>query len=194
MLSLFCALPVVMQAAPAQTPAGAYAFSFPALDGGGDIHLRDYAGKVMLIVNTASQCGFAGQYRGLEALYQSYRARGFVVIGVPCNDFGGQEPGDAATIRDVVTRDYGITFPMTGKISVRGAAAHPFFLWAAGQGEGGLFGSGPKWNFHKYLIDRTGQIAGRFGSTFDPDGPELRAAIEKLLVDHTKPHVPSVAR
>jgi glutathione peroxidase len=165
---------------PPMSVAGAYQFSFTSIDGA-PMPLSDFAGQVVLVVNTASQCGFTGQYKGLQALYEKYRDRGFTVIGVPCNDFGKQEPGDNAVIKDFARTQYGVTFPLTGKTSVTGDDAHPFFGWAAAQKKGALLQSSPKWNFHKFLLDRQGQVFKSYGSQVAPDDKGLTADIEKLL-------------
>lgn len=157
---------------------GAYDFSFNTLMGKKPLPLSDYRGKVIMIVNTASHCGFTVQYAGLEALYQKYKDRGFVIIGVPSNDFGGQEPGSSEEIASFCKINFGVTFPMASKEVVSGDNAHPFYLWA--RKELG-FGSAPKWNFHKYLIDRKGKIIDFFYSTTKPDSKKIADAIEKLL-------------
>ncbi len=131
-----------------------------------------------MIVNTASHCGFTPQYTALEALYNKYKDRGFVIIGVPSNDFGGQEPGSNEEIAKFCKVNFGVTFPMTSKEVVSGDNAHPFFIWA--RNELG-FGSAPKWNFHKYLIDRKGNMVDYFYSTTKPDSKKIEDAIEKLL-------------
>ncbi len=156
----------------------AYDFSFTALAGRKPLPLKDFAGKVLLVVNTASQCGFTGQYEGLETLYQSYKDRGLVIIGVPSNDFGGQEPGSNDEIEQFCRFHYGVTFPMASKESVSGEHAHPFYVWARSSLG---FGSAPQWNFHKYLIDRHGALIDYFYSTTSPDNARLRKAIEKTL-------------
>lgn len=158
----------------------AYDFAFTAIDGA-DLPLSRYRGQVMLIVNTASQCGFTKQYKDLEALYQRYKDQGFVVIGVPCNDFGGQEPASEAVIAEFARKEFGITFPLTQKYSVTGDAAHPFFTWAVAQEKGGFFFSAPRWNFHKFLIDRDGQVLQSFGSQAEPLSQEIVEAVEKAL-------------
>lgn len=162
--------------------AGAYLFSFTSIDGQ-PLPLMNYAGQVILVVNTASQCGFTEQYKDLQALYERYKDRGFVVIGVPCNQFGGQEPGSEATIKDFVQKQFGITFPLTMKADVSGDNTHPFFKWASDQDKGGFLQSSPKWNFHKFLVDRQGQLYGSFGSQVAPQSAEMTAAIEKLLAE-----------
>jgi glutathione peroxidase len=136
-----------------------------------------FEGKVLLVVNTASKCGFTPQYDGLEALYRAYADRGFAVIGFPSNDFMGQEPGSEEEIAEFCRLTYGVQFPMFEKIEVIGEAAHPFYrdlAEAAG-------GRAPGWNFHKYLIDRNGALVADFGSRVRPDDPELVVRIEALL-------------
>lgn len=137
-----------------------------------------FAGKTVLIVNTASECGLTPQYAGLQSLWERYRDRGLVVLGVPSDDFGGQEPGDEAAIQSFCSARYGVDFPMTSKNTVIGGDAHPLYQWVEEQtGEAGT----PKWNFHKYLIDANGELAGLFGSKVAPDDPELIEAVEELL-------------
>ena len=174
---LACAL-----AAPAaaQTPGmsrlTAYAFTFTALDGG-DIRLADFAGKPILVVNTASQCGFTPQYAGLQQLWTRYRVRGLMMIAVPSNDFGGQEPGGAADIKETANHAYGVTFPLAEKAVVKGSSSHPFYKWAASERPLDV----PRWNFHKYLIGRDGHIAAVFATDIEPTDPRVIAAIEKEL-------------
>ncbi len=146
--------------------------------GGEALPLSQFKGKVLLVVNTASECGFTPQYEGLQKLYDTYKDRGLVILGVPSNDFGGQEPGDAKTIAKFCKFNYGVTFPMAGKEVVSGDAAHPFYLWAR-QTLG--FGTAPKWNFHKYLIDRQGHLVDYFNSATSPSSGRLTDAIEKEL-------------
>lgn len=135
-----------------------------------------YAGKVLLVVNTASKCGFTPQYEGLEALHQRLQEKGFAVLGFPANNFMGQEPGTEDEIREFCTLTYGVKFPMFEKVSVKGEDAHPFYreLSAA-------TGQEPGWNFHKYLIDREGKVVGSFGSRVRPDDPALLERIGSLL-------------
>lgn len=155
----------------------AYDFSFETLDGK-PLPLADFKGKPMLIVNTASKCGFTGQYKGLQALYDKYKDKGLVVIGVPSNDFGQQEPGSAGEIKKFCELNYGVTFPMTSKQVVSGDNAHPFYIWAYKKLG---FGTGPKWNFHKYLVDNKGNVVDYFNSTTAPDADNLVAAVEKAI-------------
>lgn len=154
----------------------AFAFRFARLDGG-SIDLADHAGKPILIVNTASLCGYTPQYAGLQELWTRYRARGLLIVGVPSNDFGGQEPGDAAAISATAEGQYGASFPIAAKADVDGDRAHPFYKWAATQRPL----ERPKWNFHKYLIGRNGMIAASFPSAVEPTDPRVIAAIEKEL-------------
>lgn len=162
------------------TIANAYQYDFKGLDGK-PIALSEFKGKPFLVVNTASLCGFTGQYEGLEKLYQTYKDKGFTVIAVPCNDFGGQEPKGEDEIKDFVTKQYGVTFPVTEKYSTKGDDAHPFFTWAASQKKGGMLFSKPRWNFHKFLIDQNGQVAKSFGSQVDPMSKDITSAIDALL-------------
>ena len=168
--------------ASAQTPGlsrmTAYAFSFAGLDGG-DIPLGTHAGNPILVVNTASLCGYTPQYAGLQELWTRYRDRGLVIIAVPSNDFGGQEPGGASEIHATANHVYGITFPLTEKAVVKGATPHPFYKWAASERPLDV----PRWNFHKYLIGRDGHIAAAFPSAVEPNDPRLIAAIEKQLAE-----------
>jgi glutathione peroxidase len=154
----------------------AYAFSFAALDGGA-IRLADYAGKPILIVNTASLCGFTPQYAGLQQLWTRFSSRGLMVIGVPSNDFGGQEPGGADEIHKTAQQEYGVTFPIAAKAEVKGAASHPFYKWAALERPLDT----PRWNFHKYLIGRDGKIAAVFPTAIEPDDARMLAAIGREL-------------
>ena len=156
----------------------AYDFSFTAIDGT-PLPLAQYQGKVLLVVNVASRCGFTGQYAGLEKLYETYKDRGLVVIGVPSNDFGAQEPGSAAEIQKFAADTYQATFPLTQKTVVKGDNADPFYKWAAAQGVGGIFGSTPRWNFHKYLIGRDGRLISSYTAMTKPDG--LTRDIEAAL-------------
>ncbi|MBY0281772.1 MAG: glutathione peroxidase [Alphaproteobacteria bacterium] len=156
----------------------AYSFSFTHLSTGEPLNLSDFKGKVMLVVNTASKCGFTSQYEDLENLYKLYKDKGLVVIGVPSNDFGGQEPGTNEQIATFCKLNYEITFTMTKKEKVSGDGAHPFYVWAK---KTLGFGTAPKWNFHKYLINRQGEIIDYFHSTTSPLNQRLKKALEKAL-------------
>lgn len=157
----------------------AYDFSFEALSGA-PLPLAQFKGKVLLVVNTASKCGFTPQYKQLEALYLRYKDQGLVVLGVPSNDFGGQEPGTPQEIKSFCEINYGVTFPLTSKNVVSGDGAHPFYQWAK-QVLGA--GAAPKWNFHKYLIDRKGHLVDYFGSMTAPDAGSIKNSIEKLITE-----------
>lgn len=150
--------------------------SFAGLADGRPQSLCRYQGQVVLVVNTASYCGYTPQYQGLEALYQKYRGRGLVVLGFPSNDFGAQEPGSNAQIADFCSLTYGVKFPMFAKSSVSGEAANPLHAMLAR-----LTGQPPRWNFHKYLIDRSGTRVQPFASHVAPNSRELVAAVERLL-------------
>jgi glutathione peroxidase len=139
-------------------------------------NLCQYAGKVVLVVNTASKCRYTPQYEGLEALYAKYREQGLVVLGFPSNDFGDREPGDNKQIADFCYNTYGVKFPMFSKTSVTGKDANPLFTELAR-----LTGQPPAWNFHKYLIDRDGKVIGNYPSKIAPDDSKLVSAIEKAL-------------
>ncbi|MCP9629876.1 glutathione peroxidase [Rhodopseudomonas palustris] len=154
-----------------------YDFSAKTL-AGEEISLKQFEGQVLLIVNTASACGFTPQYKGLEALQQHYGPRGFSVLGFPCNQFGSQEPGDEAQIAQFCSRNYGVSFPMFAKIDVNGAQAHPLYTFLKGE-KGGLLGSGIKWNFTKFLVDRSGRVVSRHAPTTTPES--LGKEIETLL-------------
>ena len=141
--------------------------------------LEDFRGKVLLVVNTASQCGFTPQYTGLEALFRKYSARGFAVLGFPCDQFGHQEPGDEAEIRSFCSLKYDVTFPMFAKVEVNGAAAHPLFKHLKSSATGVLGTEGIKWNFTKFLIDRDGRVVKRYAPNDKPES--LEQDIEALL-------------
>ena len=147
---------------------------------GREICMEEYRGKVVLVVNTASKCGFTPQLTGIEALWKKYKDRGLVVLGFPCNQFGHQEPGDEKQIEGGCVLNYGVTFQMFSKIDVNGDNAHPVYQWLKSQPKGkGTFGNAIKWNFTKFLINRQGDVVGRFGSMVTPE--KLDAEIAKLL-------------
>ena len=155
-----------------------YDFSAQLLDGTPE-SLGRWRGDVLLVVNTASKCGFTPQYEGLEALQERFAERGFSVLGFPCNQFGNQEPGDAAAIGGFCQKNYGVSFPMFAKVEVNGAGAHPLFAWLKQQKPGLLGLSGIKWNFTKFLLDRQGRVVERYAPTTKPK--TLAAPIEALL-------------
>jgi glutathione peroxidase len=156
----------------------AYAFSFPGL-AGGDISLAEFAGHPLLIVNTASLCGFTPQYAGLQELWTEFHGRGLTIIGVPSNDFGGQEPGGATEIAETAQHQYRVTFPIAAKAVVKGPDAHPFYKWAAEARPKDV----PRWNFHKYLIGRDGYIADVFPESVEPRDTRVKTAIARALAD-----------
>jgi len=165
-------------AEPAMSRITAYAFRFSGL-AGGDIRLSDYAGRPLLVVNTASLCGYTPQYAGLQQLWSEFHDRGLMIIGVPSNDFGGQEPGGASEIVETAQHQYGVTFPIAAKVVVTGPNAHPFYRWAADARPNDV----PRWNFHKYLIGRDGYIAEVFPSTVEPSDTRVKTAIARALAE-----------
>ena len=149
-----------------------------------DIHgkatsLKTYNGKVVLLVNVASRCGYTPQYAGLEALYRKFKDKGFMVVGIPCNDFGAQEPGSAEEIQQFCSTKYDVTFPLWEKIHVKGPEQHP--LYTALTGSGAKFPGDVKWNFGKFLVGRDGKVLSRFDSGVAPDSAELSAAVQKAI-------------
>jgi glutathione peroxidase len=157
--------------------AGIYDFTARSL-AGEEVPLRRFEGQVLLIVNTASACGFTPQYKGLEALQKELGPRGFSVLGFPCNQFGSQEPGDAVQIEKFCSGKYAVSFPMFAKIDVNGGGAHPLYQYLKGE-KSGLLGPSIKWNFTKFLVDRSGKVVARHAPTATPEG--LRKEIEALL-------------
>lgn len=155
----------------------AYDFSFQSIEGG-DLPLANFRDKVVLVVNTASKCGLTPQYEGLEKLYGDYRDQGLVVLGVPSNQFAGQEPGTEAEIAAFCATTFGVDFPLTAKTDVKGDSAHPFYQWAKAElGES----AEPVWNFHKLLVGRSGGLVRAFGPRTAPTDPEVIAAISGEL-------------
>jgi glutathione peroxidase len=155
-----------------------YDFNAKSLSGE-DVSLKRYEGKVLLIVNTASKCGFTPQYEGLETLHRELSPRGFAVLGFPCNQFGSQEPGDAKQIADFCESKYDVTFPMFAKIDVNGANAHPLYQWLKSEKAGILGTEAIKWNFTKFLVDRDGNVIERYAPNAEP--ASIAGDIEKLL-------------
>jgi len=152
-------------------------FSATGIDGS-EVDLSAYAGQVVLVVNTASQCGFTPQYQGLQALHDKYGGQGFSVLGFPCDQFGHQEPGEDAEIAGFCERNFGVTFPLFSKVDVNGDDAHPVFDWLRSE-KGGLLGSRIKWNFTKYLVGKDGKVIDRYAPTTKPE--KISADIEKAL-------------
>jgi glutathione peroxidase len=155
----------------------AYDFAFEKIEGGA-LPMSQFKGKTVLVVNTASFCGYTYQYEGLESLWKKYKDKGLVIVGVPANNFGGQEPGSNAEIQTFCTAKYDVDFPMAAKVSVKGNDAHPFYKWAKD-----TLGASkaPEWNFHKYLVSADGTLVGAFPSAVEPGSRELSSAIDKAL-------------
>lgn len=156
---------------PATKPNALYTFKVKTL-AGEEITLDKFKGKKLLLVNVASECGYTGQYKNLQALHEKYKDK-LVVIGFPANNFGGQEPGSAAEIKGFCEKNYGVTFQMMDKISVKGDDAHPLYKWLSNKEENGVCSDAPKWNFCKYLIDEKGNIVKYFSSKVDPMSEEI---------------------
>lgn len=160
-----------------------YDFTLKDIDGN-DVNLGKYKGNVLLIVNTASRCGYTPQYEALQAIFERYRDQGFYVLGFPANNFMGQEPGTEKEIKAFCTLKYNVTFPMFSKISVTGSDQHPLYRFLTNKKTNPEFGGDISWNFNKFLINRNGKIVARFGSKEKPDDPAVIAAIEKALAEH----------
>ena len=155
----------------------AYDFKFRDLDGS-TLNLSEYKGKVIVVVNVASQCGFTNQYEDMQDLWEKYQSKGLIMLGIPSNDFGKQEPGSSEDIKSFCEAKFGISFPMTEKVSVKGAAAHPFYVWAReNHGKSAI----PKWNFHKIIINKDGKISETFSSITNPSSKKFIKALEKLI-------------
>ena len=183
--STIVSLVAMWTAAPSVAPSKpvdglAYDFEFTGIDGK-PMSLSDFRGKVLLIVNTASFCGYTKQYAGLQDLWSRYEKAGLVVIGVPSNDFGEQEPKSEGEIKTFCQGAFGVTFPLTSKQHVVGPDAHPFYKWAAeAMGPAGV----PNWNFHKYLVGRDGRLLRSFSTKLSPESPEITGPIEKALAEN----------
>ncbi len=156
-----------------------YDFSATSIDGE-ETPLSEYEGKAVLVVNTASKCGFTPQYEGLEKLYEEFKDQGLVILGFPCDQFGHQEPGDEHEIKDFCSLTYDVDFPMFAKIDVNGKHAHPLYQWLRSK-QHGLFGTRIKWNFTKFLVNRDGEVVRRYGSVTKPE--KLTGDIEKVLAE-----------
>ena len=155
----------------------AYDFAFSDLDGG-SLSLADFKGKVIVVVNVASQCGFTSQYEDMQKIWKKYQAKDVIILGIPSNDFGQQEPGTNEEIKNFCEAKFGITFPMTEKVSVKGSDAHPFYIWAKEKyGKSAV----PKWNFHKIIINKEGKIEKTFSSMTNPSSKKFIEVIENLL-------------
>jgi len=155
----------------------AYDFNFKDLDGS-PLNLSEYRGKVIVAINVASQCGFTNQYEDMQQVWEKYRSKGIIILGIPSNDFGKQEPGSNEDIKNFCEAKFGISFPMTEKVSVKGSEAHPFYIWAReNYGKSAI----PKWNFHKIIIDKNGKIAETFSSITNPSSKKFIKILEKLI-------------
>ncbi|MCC6912354.1 MAG: glutathione peroxidase [Rhodospirillaceae bacterium] len=165
-----------MMGGPAMAES-AHDFVFEKLEGG-KLDMSQDKGKAVLVVNTASFCGYTPQYEGLQSLWESYKDKGLVVLGVPANNFGAQEPGSSAEIKNFCESNYSVDFPMTEKVDVVGGGAHPFYKWAkATLGDKNV----PQWNFHKYLVNANGELVAAFPSAVKPESAEIKAAVDKAL-------------
>ena len=155
----------------------AYNFSFNDLDGS-SLSLADFKGKIIVVINVASQCGFTNQYSDMQKIWEKYQTKGVIMLGVPSNDFGQQEPGSNEEIKNFCEAKFGITFPMTEKVSVKGTDTHPFYLWSKkNHGESAI----PKWNFHKIIINKEGKVEKTFSSMTNPSSKKFKKVIESLL-------------
>jgi len=155
----------------------AYEFNFKDLDGS-LLKLSEYKGKVIVAINVASQCGFTSQYEDMQQIWEKYQSKGIIILGIPSNDFGQQEPGSNEDIKNFCEAKFGISFPMTEKVSVKGSDAHPFYIWAReNHGKSAI----PKWNFHKIIIDKNGKISETFSSITNPSSKKFIKILEKLI-------------
>lgn len=176
MMRLAAAFLILAFGTPAMAET-AHDFSFTTIDGQ-PLPMSQYKGKAVLVVNTASFCGYTPQYEGLQSLWEDYKDRGLVVLGVPANDFGAQEPGSNTEIKKFCESKYDVTFPLASKEVVKGGSAHPFYKWAAATlGED----KAPKWNFHKYLVDGDGKLVTAFATRVEPKSKDVTSAIDALL-------------
>ena len=170
-----------VQVAPALDPSNPSttmpATSFHALEAidinGNTVSMSSFAGKKVMVVNTASECGFTPQYKQLQELHEAYKNKGLVILGFPCNDFGGQEPGTGDEIEAFCQKNYGVTFPLMAKVSIKGDAPHPVYRWLTNKSENGVMDASVKWNFHKFLIDEQGHLVKALGSGIEPFDEEV---------------------
>ena len=170
----------LLNANPPKKAKTIYDFTVKDIDGK-NVKLKQYKGKVALVVNVASKCGYTPQYESLQAVYDKYKAEGFYVLGFPANNFGGQEPGTEAEIKEFCTSKYKVQFPMFAKISVKGEDQHPFYQFLTSKETNPNFAGDISWNFNKFLVDKKGKVVARFGSKDKPDGEAVTQAIEKYL-------------
>ena len=176
----FCLMLLLFVAVTAASATSIYDFTMKSIDGQ-RVSLKSYHGKVVLLVNVASRCGFTPQYAGLEALYEKYKGRGLVIVGVPANNFAAQEPGTNAEIKKFCSTKYDVTFPMMSKVSVLGDDKAPLYQFLTDKSENPQVGGDIKWNFTKFLFDRSGRPVARFEPAVTPDSPQVEAAIEAAL-------------
>lgn len=169
-----------LAAATLLAASSVHEFSLKSIDGK-PAPLSAYQGKVMLLVNVASKCGYTPQYAGLQKLYERYKDRGLVIVGVPANNFGGQEPGTDEEIKTFCTRTYNVTFPMLSKVSVKGEDQTPLYQYLTSAAANPATAGDVKWNFTKFLVNKQGKVIGRFESKVKPDAPELTSAIDQAL-------------
>ena len=181
-LALMFALCAASVALPAQQKS-IYNFNLKSIDNE-PISLESYKGKVVLLVNVASQCGYTPQYKGLEAVYEKYKDKGLVIVGIPANNFAQQEPGTNEEIKTFCSRKYSVTFPMMSKVSVKGDDKTPLYDFLTGKSTDPKFGGEIQWNFTKFLVGRNGSLVARFEPATTPDSPEVTAAIESALAAH----------
>ncbi|HEX8248495.1 MAG TPA: glutathione peroxidase [Pyrinomonadaceae bacterium] len=185
-VKILCSLLIVFSIGTAALSKGSYKpksvldFTMKDIDGK-DVKLKQYKGKVLLVVNTASKCGYTPQYESLQTVYDKYKAEGFYVLGFPANNFGGQEPGTAAEIKEFCTSKYSVKFPLFAKISVKGEDQHPLYQFLTSKETNPNFAGDISWNFNKFLVDRKGKVVARFSSKDKPDGEAVTQAIEKYL-------------
>ena len=181
-LALFC-LTLALTAAAIAAPKSVYDFTLKSIDGQ-PAPLSEYHGKVVLLVNVASKCGYTPQYTALEALYEKYKDKGLVIVGIPANNFMGQEPGTNEEIKTFCTKKYNVSFPMMSKVSVKGDVKTPLYDFLTGKSTDPKFGGEIQWNFTKFLVGRNGSLVARFEPATTPDSPEVTAAIESALAAH----------
>jgi glutathione peroxidase len=177
--NFLCVGLVVMMASSLFAASSIYTFTLPSIDGK-PMPLADFKGKVVLMVNVASQCGYTPQYTALEALYEKYKDQGFVIVGFPANNFGAQEPGTNAEIKTFCSRKYSVTFPLYSKVSVKGGDQTALYRYLTKEANPAVAGD-IKWNFTKFLVDRSGNVVERFEPAVTPDSKEVVSAVEKLL-------------
>ena len=181
-LSFFLVLGFLVGASPIASSKTKSVLDFKMKDiDGKEVKLKKYKGDVLLIVNTASKCGYTPQYEGLQAIYTKYQSQGFTVLGFPANNFGGQEPGTASEIKEFCESKYKVKFPMFAKVSVKGEDQHPLFNFLTSKATNPQFAGDISWNFNKFLVNRKGQVVARFSSKDKPDGEAVTQAIEKYL-------------